>query len=242
MKNYTFVGKGEVFIAPIGGNMRPIGNCDKVSLGFDEEVIELKDFTKQGGGLANSLSRISKAQLNLNLFEFSPQNIALATFGQTRNELENTIHNERHVVESEGMIVLEKPFVSNVVIENMTDGTLYQEGKDYRMRSGSLFIPNTSSIPVGTEVEISYDHGQTDVIEMLVSSGKEYRIYFEGLNEARSGKRSTLEIYRAKFNPASSIDMVGSEFGAIELNANILSDLTKTGDGISSFMKMNIEA
>lgn len=242
MRNYTFVGKGQVFIALKGGQLRPIGNCDKVSLGFEEEVVELKDFQHQGGGLANSLSRISKASLSLNLFEFSPENIALATFGDTKNVASSSVLNEKHVIKHDGYIHLDKPFVSNVVVENTADVTVYQEGQDYQIRSGSIYIPSTSTIPESTEVDISYDYGDSDVIEMLVTTGKEYSIYFEGLNEARSGKRSTLEIYRAKFNPASSIEMIGSEFASIELNANVLNDPNRTGDGVSSFMKMIVEA
>ncbi len=79
------------------------------------------------------------------------------------------------------------------------------------------------------------------MIQALVNSGDEYHFLFDGLNEAQSGKKVVLDIFKVKFTPASSLSFIGDDFGSLELKGIALADVTKTGQGTSSYFKVEME-
>jgi len=242
MTEYSYIGKGKVFLANRqDGKLRFVGNSDKVELSFTEETKELKDFTQAGGGVANSVSRIDKVEVGLNLFDYSPENLALAVFGQSTIINAGNVKGERHTVFKGHLARLQHSHISRLFVKNEIDGTLYQESNDYEVLNSGIMILEKGKIEDNTAVTIDYDYGASDIIQALVNSGDEYRFVFDGLNEAQSGKKVVLEIYRVKFTPAASLSFVGDDFGNIEITGTALSDNTKTGSGISRYFKVEME-
>lgn len=242
MAEHTYIGKGKVFLAKRQDDkLRFVGNSDKVELSFSEETKEIKDFTQAGGGTANSVSRIDKVEIGLNLFDFSPENLALAVFGEASQASAGTVVAESHMLYKNRLARLKHSHISRVVVKDAITDKTYQEGIDFEVLNSGVFVLELGTIEDGTQVIIDYAYGASNVIQALVNSGDEYRFVFDGLNEARSGKKVVLEVYRVKFTPASSLSFIGDDFGNIEINGTALSDNSKTGLTISRFFKVEME-
>ncbi|MFO1259055.1 MAG: hypothetical protein U1E78_11690 [Gammaproteobacteria bacterium] len=242
MAEYSYIGKGKVFLARRGDQrLRFVGNSDKVELSFTEETKELKDFTQAGGGIANSLSRIDKVEVALNLFDYSPENLSLAVFGEANVRAAGNVTNEPHTLFKNNLTRFQNSHISNIGVTDDISNIVYQQGIDYEILNSGIFVLATGSILDNTAVTVDYQYGATNVIQALVNSGNEYRFVFDGLNEAQSGKKVVLEVHRVKFTPAATLSFLGDEFGSIEMTGTALSDNTKTGAGISRFFKVEME-
>lgn len=82
----------------------------------------------------------------------------------------------------------------------------------------------------------------TSTVQALVSSAKDYDVVFEGLNEARSGKAVTFHAYRWKMGPAASIDLIGNDFGKLDLTGKLLADQTIVTAGQSKYFTVAVVA
>ena len=80
----------------------------------------------------------------------------------------------------------------------------------------------------------------TDTIQALVNAAKEYDVVFNGLNEARSGKAVTFHGFRWKMGPAATIDLIGNDFGKLDLTGKLLADQTITTAGLSKYFVMTV--
>lgn len=132
----------------------------------------------------------------------------------------------------------------------VTDGTavLTCAGKlavvadtDYEVRSGGIYVFSTATL-AGEVWTAGYTKAATDLVQALVSSGKEYELRFEGLNEARSGKRVLITAYRVKLGAAQNLGLIGEDYAALEMSGKLLKDTSKTGAGVSQYFKVEIEA
>lgn len=190
MREYSYIGKGKVFLAKRNeGKLRFVGNCDKVELSISEETHELKNSMQAGGGVVNSVSRVDKVEIALNLFDYSPMNLALAMYGEASNVAGGEIVGEAHVGHKNNLIKLANSHIRQVVVTDANKDMTYQEGMDYETLSSGIFITEKGRIADNTSLVINYRYVSTDVIQALVNSGDEYHFLFDGLNEAQSGKK-----------------------------------------------------
>lgn len=242
MREYSYIGKGKVFLAKRNEDkLRFVGNCDKVELSISEQTQELKNCMQAGGGIVNSVSRVDKVEIALNLFDYSPINLAMAMYGEASNVAGGDIIGEMHVGYKGHLAKLTHSHIRKVVVMEASNDVTYQEGTDYEVLSSGIFINENSRIVDGTLLIINYHFVSTDVIQALINSGDEYHFVFDGLNEAQSGKKVVLDIYKVKFTPASSLSFIGDDFGSLELKGIALVDTTKTGLGTSPYFKVEME-
>jgi hypothetical protein len=132
----------------------------------------------------------------------------------------------------------------------VTDGTVtwtcagrttLVENTDYELRPGGIFF-YAGRILAGETMTCGYTRAAADVVQALTNSGRDYELIFDGLNEARSGKRTRVRAYRVKIGAAQSLSMIGEEYAALEVTGKLLKDTTKVGVGVSQYFKVDIEA
>jgi hypothetical protein len=115
-------------------------------------------------------------------------------------------------------------------------------GTDYEVRAGGLYVIAGAVIAGGVPWEVSYTRAATDVMQALVASGREYELVFDGLNEARSGKRTKVTAHRVKIGALQNLSLIGEEYAVAESTGKLLKDTTKNGTTISQYFVAEIEA
>ncbi|MBF0213051.1 MAG: hypothetical protein HQM00_05725 [Magnetococcales bacterium] len=123
-------------------------------------------------------------------------------------------------------------------------GTMALSSTEFETRSMGVYIPEDSTkiAVTGTSVKISYTKTAGYSLQTMVNSGLEYRVIFDGTNFAQADAPLTVDMYRVKFSATDDLSLIGDDFGTLKLKAEILSDSTKTGTGISKFFEMRMAA
>lgn len=80
----------------------------------------------------------------------------------------------------------------------------------------------------------------THTLQALTSAAKVYDVVFEGLNEAREGKAVTFHGFRWKPGPAANVDLIGSDFGRLDLTGKLLADQTIVTAGLSKYFTVTV--
>lgn len=244
MEDYSYLGVGKWHLREVGAaaGLMEIGNVSISALNVTEDVKELKDYTAAGGGTYNEVRRVQSVELAITVHDLSASNLALALRGTASANSTSAVVDESHVAYVGAFIPTNKPPASITSVKK-SPATALTEGVDYEVVPGGINILEGGSPPIvanGDTVLISYTPAASDVIEALTKSGKEYEVFFSGINEARSGKLATLHGYRWKPGPASSVGLIGDDYAGLELTGKLLKDSSKTGTGISQYFKQQI--
>lgn len=237
MADQSYIGKGRIYMGPYdqssGANLA-IGNCSKLELAIEQETKDLLDYTQAGGGKANSLSRITAVKANITMHDINGENLAKALYGSnTAATTVTAITDESHAsvqLDSTGAGFFTTSRLINTA-ETVTvkvGATTHQAGDDYTVRPTGIEILADGDIADGDTVLVSYTPVAEDQVEALVNSGVEWKLYFDGLNEARSSKPVSVTLHRVKFAPVAAFGLISDEFAGLEVSAEVLSDSLQT--------------
>lgn len=75
----------------------------------------------------------------------------------------------------------------------------------------------------------------TATLQALTSASKVYDVVFEGLNEAQSGSVVTFHALRWRMGAAQALDLIGNDFGRLEVTGKLLADTTVVTAGLSRY-------
>lgn len=78
-------------------------------------------------------------------------------------------------------------------------------------------------------------------IEALTTGAKTFKMVFNGVNEAATGKTVTVTVHRAKIGAAQGLGFIGDEFAALEITGEVLIDTSIVTDGLSQFFKIEMD-
>lgn len=242
-REFSFIGVGQIYLALRSGSHNPllsIGNCSELAYSFDEEKKTQKDYTNPGGGNANILTKIDNFRGSLKMHDYTAANLAKALRGQAANVVAAAVSDEAHA--TAGVTGALIPFNFNydnavAPVITLTNATACVEGTDYELTPNGILTLAGGNIDVNG-VLCSYTKATAEVMEALVEAGQEFVLYFDGLNEAQSGKAVSITNHRVKFSPAQGLNFLGGEFGEIPLEFECLSDSSIGGAGISKYMKV----
>jgi len=246
--DYSYLGSGRAYLREIGGGggLVEIGNASALSFSVTEEVKELKDFTQPGGGTYNEVRRISAVECSITMHDLDAGNLARALYGNASAVTVGTTTAEVHPgVKPGDFVAFQKIPTGSIVVRDAatpTPNTLVED-TDYEVRPGGIYIlPTTTQVAAGGEnITVSYAHAASDVVQALTSSGKEYELVFDGLNEARSGKRTKVTAHRVKIGAAQNLGFIGEEYAALEVTGKLLKDASITGANLSQYFRVDIE-
>ncbi|MFW6344764.1 MAG: hypothetical protein ACOC0M_00310 [Halomonas sp.] len=246
-QDYSYIGKGRIFAGKrSGGGLLPVGNCSALTLTAEETKQELPDYTTPGGGTRNSVSRISRVGMSMTAHDLSPQNLAMAYRG-TVNEVDGgtSVTDERHTAYVGGLVAFDDMAdISDtqlVVVTRDPDGTASAlvEGTDYTVTNAGIEVLEGGAVEDGDTLGIDYPRSAQTIMEALTDAGAEYKLVFDGLNEAQSGQAVVITAHRCKFSPTSSgFPAIGDEFAEMTIEGDVLIDTTVTGTGLSQFFRV----
>ena len=242
MADYSYLGSGRVYLRDRSGaaGLIEVGNCSALAFAVTEETKELKDYTQPGGGTYNEVKRISAVECQITMHDMSALNLSRALYGSTSSVTTATVTDEAHADVNKGEFVA-TTFMPASVTNVKKGATTFVANTDYEVRAGGIYIIPTGAIVDGDDITITYTKAATDVVQALTGSGKEYELVFDGLNEARSGKKTRVTAHRVKIGALASLGLIGEEYAAIEATGKLLKDTSITGAGISQYFKVEIE-
>lgn len=245
-KQWSYIGKGSIYIGPKGSKqLRPVGNASSLEIQAEQDEQRQTDYTSAGGGAANIVQRISSVKASMTMLELSPKNLALALRGTATEETGGTEVTETITgAEPDTFAPLEKmpDATGTVTVTNTTQtSTELVEGTDYILERGGIYLlTGAANMSSGDDLEVSYTPALSSIIQALTSTSAEYRMYFNGLNEAQSGRRVAVDVRRVKFSPAESLPFIGDEFGEVSISGESLKDPAVQGAGISPYLQVHM--
>lgn len=241
-KVFTYIGAGQVYLRrrDTAHGLLPIADAGALQISFEEESISQSQHTQVGGGNLDVVNRVSNMGLALTLSEMRPEQVAMAVYGEATAAVITPVVDEEHTAYEGALVMFDKAPDSAVayVVKNQAGDTTYVLDTDYTVTQLGIIPVVGGGIADASVVSVSYTPVAADVVEMLVNSGYEYELVFEGLNEANGGRAQPVVLYRVKFGLTSSMDLITSEFANPELAGQVLVDTSITGAGLSRYGKM----
>lgn len=242
MSDYSYLGSGKIYLRDTSGaaGLIEVGNCSQLNFSVTEETKELKDYTQPGGGTFNEVKRITSVECQITAHELNANNLARALYGSVSAVTTSTVTDELHSNVNPGEFVA-TTFLPASITGVKVGAVSKVEGTDYEARAGGIYIIPTGSIIALDDVLITYSKAAADVVQAITGSGKEYELLFDGLNEARSGKKTRVNAFRVKIGALANLGLIGEEYAAMEMTGKLLKDTTKVGANISQYFKVEIQ-
>jgi hypothetical protein len=238
-----YIGSGKIYarVAGSAAAMAEVGNVSKLELGVEEETKEMQDYTKPGGGVYASVSRIKNINVAMTMHDLNKENLARVLFGTASTVAGATVTAEEHTAYKGGLIRLAHPKPTAVAVKNDGGTVTYTAGTDYEVRAEGIFILDTFTGTDASVVEVDYTYAGYDVVQALTSSSVTLEMSFGGLNEADSGKPVIVDLFKVKIGAAKTLSLIGDDFAGLEVDGKLQADTTKTGAGISQYYKVSMQ-
>jgi len=111
---------------------------------------------------------------------------------------------------------------------------------DYTASAGGISLTATAAFTDGEELQVSYTKAAAKSVEALLNAAQEYELFFDGLNDARSGKAVLVHAYRVKLGATDGLDLIGEDYYAGQQSGKVLKDTTKNGTSVSQYFKATV--
>lgn len=234
MTDKSFIGKGKMFL-----DGRFVGDVSALAISIEDERVELADYTQPGGGLYNSVRRVSNVAVTMTLHDYSADNLAMAVYGEAGINAGATVTDEAIAVgASLGMLITTASMIDTTQAVTVTTdpaGTTYVAGTDYELSAAGIITLATGNISASEALLITYTGQAGSIVQALINTAAEHELVFDGLNEAQGESPVVVKVFRAKFGGAEELPMIGDEFAALELSGDVLKDDTKNGTDESQY-------
>ncbi|WP_066017815.1 hypothetical protein [Endozoicomonas atrinae] len=241
-KDRSYIGKGKIYLKRLSAStgFLPVGNCSALEVSFEEDKKEQKDYTSVGGGNVNVVSRIDSVTGSMTAMDLSAASLAPALRAAVSEEASGSVIDE--VIAASGTDGELLPFAfapdhsQSITVKDDMDSAL-TEGTDYNLTANGIVVIGTGAIDNGG-VKVSYTKAPQEIMQALVEAGEEFALFFDGMNEAQSGKPVSITMHRLKFSPVQGLPFISDEFAEVSMEFEVLRDSSITASGISQFMKV----
>ena len=239
----SYIGKGNIYLKRLSTSAGyfPVGNCSALEVSFEEDKKEQKDYTRIGGGNVNVVSRIDSVTGSLTAMDLSASSLAPALRAGVKNEGTGTVTDEEIAATGTDGEFLPFAFAPDlgqtITVKSATDDSPLTIDDDYTLTANGLLVVGDGAISADG-VKVSYSKASQEILEALVQAGEEFALFFDGMNEAQSGKAVNITLHRVKFSPLQSLPLIGDEFAEISMEFEVLCDGSITGSGLSQFMRV----
>lgn len=217
------------------GPFVPVGNTLELVTEQSESVEKQDDMTKLGGGVHAEIRRVTGVAFKAKIADLNIVNLARAALGTVSTEDAGAVTNAEYTVHLGGLIPLPHINISSLVVKKGTDVV---PDTNYELRPEGLWIPgDAAGLADGDTIKLTYQHADQVVIEALTAKASELTFRFGGLNEADSGKPVVVDMHRVSQGVAKQLTLIKKGFGSLDVEGELLQDPTKTGAGVSRYMR-----
>lgn len=242
----AFIGSGRIYIAPYDAAapfdsrpFREVGNVSAFTYNFTENRQELRDYRDPAGGIDASQSRIETVTAQMDLRHFTPENLALALWGDTNALAATAITGEAHVCNL-GKFMPTARLINTSVAPVLKKGVTTIDTDDYIVSQFGITW-NASATTVGLvdgdDITIDYTPQAGADVQALINAAPNVSIMFAGINTVND-KATTSRLYKCKVGVAADVARIGDDFGTLQLTVSVEKDDTIVGAGLSKFLQM----
>ena len=192
-----------------------------------ELTVENRQYTNRKGDVLQSISRQPSGRLTVVSANASAENIARALNGEVITEAAGTAVKTIDAVVAGGTYALDHIKVGNVVVKEKGTSTILPSNTYTVLEAHGRITFNAGL--TAAAVDIAYDYDQHFAVGLLTKSAAEYEARFEG-TELAEGQPCLTILHRVKFDPTRNLPLVSDDFVTLELQAQLMADLTKPVD------------
>jgi hypothetical protein len=240
--NYT-LGKGVVYFnrydftnSKYTGE-RDLGNAPAFS--FNVSLEKLEHYSSRGGLRAKDKNIISQITpgVQFTLDEVTADNLSLLVLAdiETVTQTSLAITNEAAVAYKGKRIQLAYRGISLLTVTGTgaKSATTYVQGTDYIVdttlkddKIGRIFIPNTSSIADGDNIEIDYTRASVTYKKIKAFAQTQVEGFLRFVSDNPAGTQQELQIWRCSLTPTGDTALIGEDWSTLGFTGEILKDAT----------------
>lgn len=211
--------------------MRDVGDVEQFKIAHRTSSTTWKQHRRPGGGNLAKLDTLDGIDLSVQMQEWTEENQAMVLQGKIVELEPETVTGEAVVLIPGSLVVTDFPGPTSLVITKTQGSTpvplteVETSAAGFRVKAGSTAITEP------TPATIAYTSTKAVRIEPIVEAGAEYKVVFDGLNEADSGRPVVVTIWRWKAPPADELALIDAENpGKLLSKGECLADPSRPAD------------
>ena len=237
-KLFSFQGK--IYLgnrnATTGKLEKPVwmGNAPVCQLRLTTDVAEMAESFSGNRLPYGRLQKAKKAELSLTLNEWLPETLALALYSSKIAIAGSTVTAE---VMPTGLVAgdnvkLDKGFVSSLVITDSagSPATVPNDGTKYSILSANSGLINWINVAAYVQpFKAAYTYAAASAFAMFSAAAPERYLLLDGIN-TEDNTAVMLRLYRVRFDPLGQLDLIGDDYGALDMAGSVLYDTINAAD------------
>lgn len=213
------------------GAFRHVGVADSCEMELSVDTVQQNESYTGQRLQVGELTLGKNGTLNMTLKDWSPENLALALYGEVIVVDSGIVTDEKLPT---GLVIgdrikLAHLFVSDVELKDAS-ATVLELGTDYIIESapaGLIKLLTTAALTA----TVDYSHAKTESLGIFTRQPPERWFMLDGINTDREDEHVIVELFRVKFNPVSNFALLHNEgYGELPLTATVLADMTQPKD------------
>ncbi len=191
--------------------MRDLGDVEQLKIAHRNNQLVWKQHRKPGGGNLSTLDTPDGVSLDVQMQEWTDENMAMTLQGKVVELPAETVSAEAIVLQPGSLCVTQYPGPTSIVLTKTSDSSDIPLSAVTVSPAGVRVPEGSTEITAPTPATIAYVSTAAKRIEPLVEAGEEYRLVLDGLNEAESNRPVIVEFYRWKAPPAEELALIDAE-------------------------------
>ena len=218
------------------------GNVPEAKLELTTDKEEKLESFSGGRGLYDTLNTKKAGRITGIFDEWKTDNLALGLYSTKLAVSSASVTGEELPADLVvgDLFTLKHPFASSLVITDSTGSPLTVSSSAYAKTghaSRSYEVKSTLASYV-EPLEAAYTYAAYENLDVFNTEPQEVFVVFDGIN-TRTGQPVVYDLFRTKFDPFASTDLIHSGFGALNFGADILIDpLNLDGNGKGGYYRM----
>lgn len=232
----ALVGKLYATVYGSAAPLTPIGNVLEASTEQAESVEKQEDMTVLGGGNHGEIRRVTGVSLKLKIADLNIVNWARGVLGTVSPQDSGTVVDAAYVARLGGLIPLPHINVTALVVKKGST-TIASAGNYDLLPEGVWIRADAAGLTEADAITVSYSFGDQVVIEALTAKAPELTFRMGGMNEADGGRPVIVDLWRVSQGITKQLTLIKKGFSSLDVEGEVLQDPTKTGVGISKYMR-----
>ena len=237
LMKYTQLFRGPTLVAEYPThNYEELFKLQDVTADTEINEIEVKDPTRIGMPVLDSVQTVSKIVLSGEAVDFSPKAAAVLMYGSVEETPSGTATETHDAMIGRDIVLAEFPLEVDTVEDG--DGVDYERNVDFAVThvglrilpGGALATKIAATTPAPgeakkLEIEIKYSYPAADVIKPFVEGQKIFRVVCGQVNEGGNNERRRIRCFYCKLALNGGLPLnQGTDFGTIPVQITLMAD------------------